>query len=111
MGSVICIQECLPHTCLDRLSVSTPKKEPFPAQSNRTRDALSEYRGLNAEWPYHVANLKYPWKTLPRLETGRCGRPFQLGRTHHSHHGVGNLYGLRLNCRPEISLLKLSGIS
>lgn len=111
---------CLPHTCLDRLSVSTPKKRNpiFLLNHNPdAKDALSEYRwDLMLSGHTHGGQFKIPVENLapfaPVKDRTMVDGLFNWkGRIIHITRGVGNLYGIRLNCRPEISLLKLSGIS
>jgi len=112
--------DCLPHTCLDRLSVSTPKKRNpiFLLNHNPdAKDGLREYRwDLMLSGHTHGGQFKIPVENLapfaPVKDRMMVDGLFNWkGRIIHITRGVGNLYGIRLNCRPEISLLKLSGIS
>ena len=113
-------KECLPHTCLDRLSASSPKKRNpiFLLNHNPdAKDALGEYRwDLMLSGHTHGGQFKIPVENLapfaPVKDRTMVDGLFNWkGRIIHITRGVGNLYGIRLNCRPEISLLKLSGIS
>jgi predicted MPP superfamily phosphohydrolase len=111
---------CLPHSCLDRLSVSSPKKRKPIILLNHNPDAkeaLSEYRwDLMLSGHTHGGQFKIPVENLapfaPVKDRTMVDGLFNWkGRIIHITRGVGNLYGIRLNCRPEISLLKVSGIS
>jgi predicted MPP superfamily phosphohydrolase len=111
---------CLPHSCLDRLSESTPKKRNPVFLLNHNPDAkdgLREYRwDLMLSGHTHGGQFKIPVENLapfaPVKDRTMVDGLFNWkGRIIHITRGVGNLYGIRLNCRPEISLLKLSGIS
>ena len=111
---------CRPHSCLDRVSKDSPKtRKPILLLNHNpdAKEALSEYRwDLMLSGHTHGGQFKVPFENLtpfaPVKDQSMVDGLFNWnGRIIHITRGVGNLYGVRLNCRPEISLLKLSGIS
>ncbi|MEL0098349.1 MAG: phosphodiesterase YaeI [Opitutae bacterium] len=113
-------KECRPHSCLDRLSA--PEKSPdrpfFLLNHNPdAKEALIEYRwDMMLAGHTHGGQFKVPLENhapfAPVKDKSMIDGTFNWkGRIIHITRGVGNLYGMRLNCRPEICLLKISGIS
>ena len=113
-------KECRPHICLERLS--DPEKNPGRSvilinHNPDAKDALKEYRwDMMLSGHTHGGQLKVPFENdapfAPVKDRTMIDGTFPWkGRIIHITRGVGNLYGVRLNCRPEISLLKVSGIS
>jgi predicted MPP superfamily phosphohydrolase len=106
---------CLPHECLS--------KNKRPAQKNPkvllchnpdAKELLEPY-----DWDLllcghtHGGQLKIPFLNLTPFAPVRDhaiveGLHSWKGRQIHVTRGVGNLWGVRLNCRPEVSLLELS---
>ena len=107
-------KECNPRLCMTQNS-QNPPGEPVILMCHNpdAKDILKPFFGTYASWAY-------PWWTV-------CGSftkfaPFapvtdksiveglhswDKSRYIHVTKGVGNLYGLRFNCRPEISLIQL----
>ncbi len=113
-------KECRPHTCLERLS-APEKNSGRPVillnHNPDAKDALKEYRwDMMLAGHTHGGQFKVPIKNdatfAPVKDRSMIDGTFPWkGKIIHITRGVGNLYGVRLNCRPEISLLKVSGIS
>jgi len=113
-------ENCRPQICMEELS--TP-----PKASNRVvfllnhnpdaKDALIKYRwDLMLSGHTHGGQFKVPFDNKAPFAPVKDGEMIDgtfswKGRVVHITRGVGNLYGIRLNCRPEISLLKISGLS
>lgn len=113
-------ENCRPQICMEELS--TP-----PKASNRVvfllnhnpdaKDALIKYRwDLMLSGHTHGGQFKVPFDNKAPFAPVKDGEMIDgtfswKGRVIHITRGVGNLYGIRLNCRPEISLLKISGLS
>ncbi len=113
-------KECRPHICLERLSA--PERNPgrpvlLLNHNPDAKDALKEYRwDMMLSGHTHGGQFKVPFENdapfAPVKDRTMIDGTFPWkGRIIHITRGVGNLYGVRLNCRPEISLLKVSGIS
>lgn len=111
---------CQPGRCLEKL--------PFPKEKVRqpvlllnhnpdAKDALSEYVwDLMLSGHTHGGQFLIPFKNYAPFAPVKDrslvhGAHNWQDRVIHVSRGVGNLYGMRMNCRPEISLLKISGIT
>jgi len=110
---------CRPHLCLEKT------KDPKTARPNPVivlnhnpdaKEGLTEYTwDLMLSGHSHGGQFVIPYKGYapfaPIKEKDRAEGTYNWqGRIVHITRGVGNLYGLRLNCRPEVSILKISGI-
>lgn len=113
-------KDCRPFSCLERLSSPAPKnKRPvFLLNHNPdAKEALHEYKwDIMLSGHTHGGQFKVPFNNdapfAPVKDKSMIDGLFNWkGRVIHITRGVGNLYGMRLNCRPEISLLKVRGIS
>jgi predicted MPP superfamily phosphohydrolase len=113
-------ENCRPQICMEELSTR-------PEASNRVvfllnhnpdaKDALIKYRwDLMLSGHTHGGQFKVPFDNRAPFAPVKDGEMIDgtfswKGRVIHITRGIGNLYGIRLNCRPEISLLKISGLS
>ena len=113
-------ENCRPHSCMDRLSVpSKDVKSPVILLNHNpdAKEGLSDYKwDIMLAGHTHGGQFKIPIEEdapfAPVKDRSMIDGTFNWkGRVIHITRGVGNLYGVRLNCRPEISLLKLSGIA
>lgn len=113
-------KDCHPQICLELLSALPKNKNRLVLLLNHNpdaKDALAEYRwDLMLAGHTHGGQFKVPVKNdapfAPVTDSTMIDGTFSWkGRVIHITRGVGNLYGIRFNCRPEISLLKVSGIS
>ena len=113
-------KNCLPQSCLERISTpskSTQKPVFLLNHNPDAKEALVEYKwDMMLSGHTHGGQFKVPIQKdtpfAPVLDKSMVDGAFSWkGRIIHITRGVGNLYGVRLNCRPEISLLKVSGIS
>jgi predicted MPP superfamily phosphohydrolase len=113
-------ESCHPEKCLDRLVVGQSSPRSPIILLNHNPDAKEAL--VNFKWDLmlcghtHGGQFRLPLKNstpfAPVNDHSMVeGIHSWRGRIVHITRGVGNLYGLRLNCRPEISLLNVSGPS
>ena len=106
---------CLPHECLTK-SKRPAQKNPkvLLCHNPDAKELLEPY-----DWDLllcghtHGGQLKIPFVNLTPFAPVRDhaiveGLHSWKGRQIHVTRGVGNIWGIRLNCRPEVSLLELS---
>ncbi len=113
-------QQCRPQFCLEKLPApkkSSPRVVILLNHNPDAKEALLLYKwDLMLCGHTHGGQFKVPFENdapfAPVKDRSMIDGTFSWkGRIIHITRGVGNLYGLRFNCRPEISLLKVSGIS
>ena len=113
-------ENCRPHSCLNRLSAPSKNEKRPVFLLNHNPDAkegLIDYKwDIMLAGHTHGGQFKVPIEEdapfAPVKDRSMIDGTFNWkGRVIHITRGVGNLFGVRLNCRPEISLLKVSGIS
>lgn len=111
---------CQPHSCLDRSSKpSKNRRKPVILLNHNpdAKEALVEYKwDMMLSGHTHGGQCKVPFTHdapfAPVKDKAMVDGTFNWkGRIIHITRGVGNLYGIRLNCRPEISLIKAGGMS
>ncbi len=110
-------KDCLPQKCMRRSNAKLGSSSRFNLLLSHNPDSKSIVR--NFDWSLmlsghtHGGQFRIPFSNFAPLapisdlafNEGLCdfeGRPVYVTR------GVGSLYGIRINCRPEISLLELS---
>ena len=113
-------ENCRPQNCLEKLSSSQEKKN-FPIfllnHNPDAKEVLGNYKwDMMLSGHTHGGQFIIPFENFapfaPVKDRKQASGTFNWkGRIIHITRGIGNLYGIRLNCRPEISLLKVSGIS
>jgi predicted MPP superfamily phosphohydrolase len=108
---------CLPHKCLTKTNSSAQKNHTILLCHNPdAKELLEPY-----DWDLllcghtHGGQLTIPFVNLTPFAPVRDhsiveGLHSWKGRQIHVTRGVGNLWGIRLNCRPEVSLLELSSV-
>ena len=111
---------CQPEQCLEKLVLGKNNPRPPIILLNHNpdaKDALTLYKwDLMLSGHTHGGQFRLPFKNstpfAPVKDQSMVdGLHSWRGRIIHITRGVGNIYGVRLNCRPEISLLKVSGPS
>jgi len=109
---------CLPNQCLKKLEYGKENQRNPIVLLNHNPDAkevLARY-----DWDLmlcghtHGGQLIIPFENYAPLAPVKDrsmthGLHSWKGRVIHVSRGVGNLYGLRINCRPEVTLIKVSG--
>jgi predicted MPP superfamily phosphohydrolase len=109
-------ESCKPKGCLHLINPKMPKKPAVTVLLCHNPDAKELLKGY--DWDLmlcghtHGGQFKIPFSGYapfaPVMDrTMTEGLHQWEGRQIHITRGVGNLYGIRLNCRPEISLLEL----
>ncbi len=110
---------CRPNECLDKkLPGKKDYANPILLMNHNpdARDALYQYNwDLMLSGHTHGGQFRIPFQNYapfaPVNDRSRTEGAFGWkDRVIHITRGVGNVYGLRLNCRPEISLLSVTGI-
>lgn len=109
-------KSCLPQACLRPLSSPAPRTgEPtiLLCHNPDAKELLENYRwdlmlcGHTHGGQFRIPFLGYA-PFAPVVDRSMTEGLHQWkGRTIHVTRGIGNLYGIRLNCRPEISILDL----
>ena len=111
---------CRPGNCLEKIPHSKNKKYGPILLLNHNPDAKEGLEGytwdLMLSGHTHGGQFVIPFKNYapfaPVQDRSKVqGAHNWKDRVIHITRGVGNLYGVRMNCRPEVSLLKVSGVS
>jgi hypothetical protein len=109
-------ESCKPEGCLHPINPKMPKKPAVTVLLCHNPDAKELLKGY--DWDLmlcghtHGGQFRIPFTGYapfaPVMDRSMTEGLHQWeGRQIHITRGVGNLYGIRLNCRPEISLLEL----
>ena len=110
---------CHPSKCLDKLPIPKNAHTLPVILLNHNPDAkegLIKYGwDLMLSGHTHGGQFIIPFKNYAPFAPVKdrsmvCGAHNWKDRVIHISRGVGNLYGVRLNCRPEVTLLKVTGI-
>ncbi len=113
-------KNCIPEKCLDKIApAGNSKRKPIFLLNHNpdAKNALAHYAwDLMLCGHTHGGQFRVPFEDFapfaPVQDRSMTSGLFNWkGRVIHVTRGVGNLYGIRLNCRPEISLLNVSGIA
>ena len=106
---------CLPHKCLTKnLKTESQRTVLLLCHNPDAKELLKDYRwDLMLCGHTHGGQLKIPftnWTPFAPVQDRSMveGLFSWKGRQIHITRGIGNLWGFRLNCRPEISMLELS---
>jgi predicted MPP superfamily phosphohydrolase len=110
---------CKPSKCLDKLPIPKNKRTIPTILLNHNPDAkegLIKYGwDLMLSGHTHGGQFIVPFKNFAPFAPVKDKSIVQgaynwKDRIIHISRGVGNLYGIRLNCRPEVTLLNVTGI-
>jgi len=110
--------QCLPNQCLKKLEYGKKTQRNPIVLLNHNPDAkevLARYDwDLMLSGHTHGGQLIIPFENYAPLAPVKDrsmthGLHGWKGRVIHISRGIGNVYGVRLNCRPEVTLLEVSG--
>ena len=111
-------QQCLPNQCLQKLAFGKrPKRNPILLLNHNpdAKEVLASYDwDLMLSGHTHGGQLIIPFENYAPFAPVKDrsfthGLQAWKGRVIHISRGVGNAYGVRLNCRPEVTMLEITG--